>query len=282
MTGLHGSCHCENIEYVFSTEKNISRLSPGKCSCSFCEKHSAEYIFDPEGRLEVTVRDDIQPIRYVFNLKTAEFLSCPTCGTFVLANIRNKDQSFSAINTKTLNPDFQKQLTKTELTNFNKEDREQRKARRLKSWTPTNFKTKTLLEHMKVDTEDGLKTFISKFESKSLPKNKWTHEAHFVVSLWYSYHHEVSEALEKVREFIKAYNLATGVENTEFDGYHETITWLYLDTTKKFIEENSNLSMIKLLEKLLNSEIIDRNYPLKFYDFNTLMSKEARLSLIKP
>lgn len=282
MTDLYGSCHCENLEYVFSTEKNINSFSPRKCSCSFCKKHSAEYISDPEARLEVTVRDDIKPIRYVFNLKTAEFLSCPTCGTFVLANIKNKHQSFSAINTKTLNPDFQKQLNKIEPTNFDKEDREQRKVRRLKSWTPTTFKTKTLLEHMKVNTEDGLKAFISKFENKSLPKNKWTHEAHFVVSLWYSYYHGVSEALEKVREFIKSYNLATGVENTEFDGYHETITWLYLDTTKKFIEENSNLSIIELLDKLLNSEIIDRNYPLKFYDFDTLMSKEARLSLIKP
>lgn len=280
MPQLTGSCHCQNIEYVFSTEMNHKSFVAQECGCSFCKKHSAQYIFDPNGQCEIVIREDISPIKYLFNLKTAEFISCPTCGTFVMALVKRDDKNLTSINIKTLDSDSQKIISKSVLKCWDGETREQRKSRISSTWTPTVIRKKNLLEHMKVNNEASLRLFIEQFESKTLPKNKWTHEAHFVVALWYSYHFDLEQALEKVRKFISDYNVATGVNNTHYDGYHETITWLYLKTTKDFIESNPNLSTIKLLEKLMNSEIVNKNYPLRFFDQDVIMSPEARLGLI--
>jgi quercetin dioxygenase-like cupin family protein len=277
---LTGSCHCGNIEYVFSTQKHIGSFIPSKCDCDFCKKHSAEYISDPDGEVEISVREDIIPIKYVFNLKTAEYLSCPTCGTFVCATIKNQGKFFSVTNIRTLDFEFQKLLGNKNETCWDGESREQRKERRFKTWTPTIFKSKTMLEHMKVNTEEGLQEFINMFENRTLPKNKWTHEAHFVVSFWYSYHYD--SPLELVRRYISEYNLATGVENSDTDGYHETITHAYLRATKEFIDNHSGLGKIEILQQLLASEIVEKNYLLKFYSSQDLMSVSARKSILEP
>jgi hypothetical protein len=58
----------------------------------------------------------------------------------------------------------------------------------------------------------------------SLPKPQWTHGAHFACALWLL-RHEGDEPVERLMPpMIRAYNEATGVPNTDTDGYHETIT----------------------------------------------------------
>ena len=58
---------------------------------------------------------------------------------------------------------------------------------------------------------------------KSLPKSEWTHAAHFAAALW-MLAEPSRDAMAEMPDIIRAYNLATGVENTDSDGYHETIT----------------------------------------------------------
>lgn len=275
---LFGACHCQNIEYIFKTPKLLTELTSYKCNCSFCIQRSAEYLFDPDSELIITVREDIIPSKYIFHLKTAEFISCPTCSTLVATITKSGDKTLAAINTKTLGSALG--LRSESLPCDMSEDRKSRKARIINSWTPCSFRTKTMLEHMKVNTEEGLQEFINHFENKTLPKNRWTHEAHFVASFWYSYHFD--SPLELVRRYISEYNLATGVENSDTDGYHETITHAYLTATKEFIEKHSSLGKIEILERLLNSEIVDKNYLFKNYCPQDLMSVSARKNILKP
>jgi hypothetical protein len=58
----------------------------------------------------------------------------------------------------------------------------------------------------------------------TLPKPEWTHRAHFAAALWLLAHTDVLANAGGMAPLIRAYNEATGGENTDSAGYHETIT----------------------------------------------------------
>ncbi|MDB5227361.1 MAG: hypothetical protein JWN78_1554 [Bacteroidota bacterium] len=70
----------------------------------------------------------------------------------------------------------------------------------------------------------NIRTLAEEFENETLPKALWTYEAHLATGLYYVLNLESEAAFNKIRTNIKKYNLATGGENTETTGYHETIT----------------------------------------------------------
>jgi len=131
---------------------------------------------------------------------------------------------------------------------------------------------------------ERISSFINSFEDCSLPKPMWTHKAHFIVGLWYSIHYEQEEALNKIRENIKKYNVSKRVMNTESTGYHETVTVFYLWAINKFLLENAyeNKLDIRLFQDLLESYVTDKEYPFKYYSKELLSSKKAKEGLVNP
>ena len=135
---------------------------------------------------------------------------------------------------------------------------------------------------------------VKKFLSRTLPKQEWTHEAHLRVGLWHLLHYSPSESMARLRQSIKKYNLACGIENTDSQGYHETITRFYVLLIARFIETNLQLvskiaiapsnEMVNL--DLLANELIesygDRSLIFKYYSRERLMSKTARLEWVEP
>ena len=73
------------------------------------------------------------------------------------------------------------------------------------------------------------------FLNRSLPKSEWTHAAHFAAAVWMLISDE-TDALRDVPTHIRAYNEATGVPNTDTDGYHETITLASLSAAQHMLE----------------------------------------------
>ena len=73
-----GRCHCGAIRILFETEKP---LAPRACQCGFCRKHAARSVSDPDGAATLTVTVD--PIRYLFASRSADYLICPLCGIYV-------------------------------------------------------------------------------------------------------------------------------------------------------------------------------------------------------
>lgn len=69
---------------------------------------------------------------------------------------------------------------------------------------------------------------------RTLPKSCWTHAAHFAAALWFLRHHSRDNALNRIRESIRAYNEASGLANTDSSGYHETITQASLRVASHF------------------------------------------------
>jgi hypothetical protein len=127
-----------------------------------------------------------------------------------------------------------------------------------------------------------IEAFVREFEACTLPKPRWTHQAHLLVGLWYLSRHPPAEALNIVRERIRAYNVAVGTANTDRSGYHETITRLYLNDIAAHMARHGTLSLARSLALLLDSPLARSDWPLQFYSRKRLFSVLARRQWVEP
>lgn len=98
MTTMRGSCHCGQITLAFSTFKNPSDLQPRACDCSFCRKHGAAYISDPNGKLSITFDHADALKRYQQGSSTAQFLMCHRCGVLMSVVFDHESRLYGAVN----------------------------------------------------------------------------------------------------------------------------------------------------------------------------------------
>ncbi|MGB9180155.1 MAG: hypothetical protein WCB68_13065 [Pyrinomonadaceae bacterium] len=123
---------------------------------------------------------------------------------------------------------------------------------------------------------------VREFELCRLPRAKWTHHAHLTVALWYLMRHTEAEATVLIRDRIKLYNKACGVETTPTSGYHETITLFYIHAISRYLSNaNKDCSFTSLLSGLIET-CGNKNFPLEYYSRDRLMSWEARTEWVKP
>lgn len=123
---------------------------------------------------------------------------------------------------------------------------------------------------------------VEKFISCTLDKEEWTHHAHLKVGLWHLLHYSPSESLVKLRQSIKRYNVACGIENTESKGYHETITQFYVWIIYQFIQTADRSQPIDILANELLDRYGDKLLPFQYYSRDKLMSKVARVEWVEP
>ena len=74
-----------------------------------------------------------------------------------------------------------------------------------------------------IKTDADIRDILRGLVDLTLPKSNWTHEAHLAAAVAII-NDENFDALNDMPRIIKAYNLATGVKNTDHSGYHHTIT----------------------------------------------------------
>jgi hypothetical protein len=102
MTTMHGSCHCGELSLSFTTAKSASDFQPRACDCSFCVKHGAAYISDPNGSLSIVHRHAGAIREYRQGSDTARFLSCKDCGVFLAVVFDHASGTYGAVNTRCL------------------------------------------------------------------------------------------------------------------------------------------------------------------------------------
>lgn len=123
----------------------------------------------------------------------------------------------------------------------------------------------------------------SQFENKTLPKEQWTHNAHFAVAFVYiDKYKTIEKSLSKIRESIKDYNVAVGTENNENSGYHETLTifWLIVVFEYCALKNKSNINATYL--EFIQTSFANPKFPLHFYSKELLFSSSARQKWIEP
>lgn len=132
-------------------------------------------------------------------------------------------------------------------------------------------------------TSQQVARLVEQFEDGTLPTGQWTHTAHFVMALWYCVRHPLPVAVRKIREGIKAYNVASGGQNTETSGYHETITLFYTVTIASYVVTTGFDTLTdERIERFLQEPFLAREYVHGFYSKERLMSKEARREWMPP
>jgi hypothetical protein len=132
-------------------------------------------------------------------------------------------------------------------------------------------------------TIEQAKDLVTQFEECSLPKERWTHEAHFVMALWYCSHQPVPVALQSIRNGIKKYNVSVGGANTDDAGYHETITVFYTRIIINYLLKSNTTTVFRhKLAGLFQQPFMAKDFPLQYYSKDRLMSKKARKEWIPP
>ena len=116
----------------------------------------------------------------------------------------------------------------------------------------------------------------------TLAREEWTHDAHLKVGLWHLLHYSPSESIKRLRKSIKQYNVACGIDNTDSQGYHETITQFYVWLIHRFILQTDWSQPIDLLADELINCYGDKLLPFSYYSRDRLMSKSARLKWVEP
>lgn len=131
-------------------------------------------------------------------------------------------------------------------------------------------------------TDREFEQFIAAFESLTLPKPRWTHPAHLAVALWYLSRETPERALVIVRHNIRAYNTSVGTVNDDYNGYHETLTQLFLRGVSAHVAQHSQVPLRESLTALLRSPMGRSDWPLRFYSKDRLFSIAARRDWIEP
>ena len=133
-----GRCHCGNLHIEFDSAIAPADFEVRACACSFCRKHGARTVSDPNGQARIQVQDSARLHRYRFALRTADFLVCRACGVYVGAAIAVQGKSWSTLNINAFDQAAAFARTAAAVR-YDAETEEQRLARRMARWTPTEI-----------------------------------------------------------------------------------------------------------------------------------------------
>lgn len=132
-----GTCHCGAVQVDLTLSKAPVELRLRACQCSFCGRRGARTISDPDGAANVGAANRQALTRYRFGLRTADYLLCAVCGTY-LAAVQPDDPPIAVINVGGLGvPEFEGR--EPERVDHAGETVEERLARRRGYWMPISL-----------------------------------------------------------------------------------------------------------------------------------------------
>ena len=116
-----------------------------------------------------------------------------------------------------------------------------------------------------------------------LPKAEWTHEAHLAATTYLLLKHPEIDLDSALPGLIRAYNESVGGVNDDTQGYHDTITRAFLHGIRLFLSEADSAAPVHdLVNDLLHSPMGQRDWPLRFWSKERLISVEARRGWVEP
>ena len=117
----------------------------------------------------------------------------------------------------------------------------------------------------------------------TLERAEWTHEAHVGATTYLLLKRRDVDLDTELPGIIRRFNESVGGVNSDSEGYHETITRVFLHGVRLFLEEADLRKPLRdLVNELLLSAIGKRDWPLRFYSRELLFSVEARRHFVEP
>ena len=119
--------------------------------------------------------------------------------------------------------------------------------------------------------------------ARTLSRDEWTHEAHLAATTYLLLRRPDVDLDRELPTIIRRFNKSVGGVNSETEGYHETITRVFLHGVRLFLAEaDPKEPLHELVNELLLSPMGRRDWPLRFYTRDRLLSVKARRDFIPP
>ena len=119
--------------------------------------------------------------------------------------------------------------------------------------------------------------------ARTLPRDAWTHEAHLAATTYLLLKRPDIDVDAELPNLIRRYNESLGGVNSDSEGYHETITRVFLHGVRLFLAEvDASQPLHEVVNELLLSPMGRRDWPLRFYSADRLFSAEARKHFVEP
>lgn len=119
--------------------------------------------------------------------------------------------------------------------------------------------------------------------ARTLPKSEWTHEAHLAATAYLLLMRPDIDLDSELPGIIRTYNEGLGGVNDDTQGYHETITRVFLHGVRRFLADADKCDALHaLVNRLLLSPMGRRDWPFLFYSRARLFSVEARRTFVAP
>ena len=119
--------------------------------------------------------------------------------------------------------------------------------------------------------------------ARTLSRHEWTHEAHLAATAYLLLKRPDVNLDKELPGIIRRFNESVGGVNSDTEGYHETITRVFLHGVRLFLEEaDSEEPLHELVNQLLLSPMGRRDWPRRFYSPARLFSVEARRDFVPP
>jgi hypothetical protein len=132
-------------------------------------------------------------------------------------------------------------------------------------------------------TDDAIVCIGEGLVARSLPRGDWTHEAHLAATTYLLTRRPDIDLDAQLPDIIRRYNESVGGVNDDSQGYHETITRLFLHGVRLFLRDaDRGAPLHELVNELLRSPMGRRDWPLRFYSRERLFSVEARRLFVPP
>ena len=101
---------------------------------------------------------------------------------------------------------------------------------------------------------------------QSLPRSDWTHEAHLTACLYLLRERPDIDVDATIAGIISGYNAAVGGVNDHSQGYHDTITRVFVHGVRLFLARRpADEPLVASVNALLLSPYGARAWPLRFY-----------------
>ncbi|MDA7977885.1 MAG: hypothetical protein MPJ50_03840 [Pirellulales bacterium] len=133
---------------------------------------------------------------------------------------------------------------------------------------------------------------VAAFENGTLPHEDWNHEAHLRVAFCYLSQHAFEEAMERIRAGLKNYLSAKEIINTATQGYHETMTQLWMhviaalmaghagERTKQSLLQKNPTGSAEFIER--NAFLLEKSLWRMFYSRRQMVSIRAKQEFVPP
>ena len=118
------------------------------------------------------------------------------------------------------------------------------------------------------------------FQSRTLPGDRWTHEAHLRTAWMHLKRHPIDDAHILIRVGIILLNASHGLTETPQRGYHETVTRAYLAIIAGLMRTDDSPDSLAFVTR--HADQLKKGATLRHYTQALITSPHARAAFVPP